>query len=355
MGLVIGGHISIDSALFIESLPVENHSQFTILTIFYSLGSVLSSCLLFISVSWRSHCLFSNEAFGDCSFYGWRQTFFISGVLALIFFLARDCIISVRESPYFTWQKGDVAQTVETLEYIALVNGKEGEILYPEYTGKIKLGLWKEYRSSLSKTSPRIAFLSMLTFFLVNLGFTMFGSFVALLLIQKGVYYAPEDQYIDLLFYTSSALPATAAALYGIKYMRRLKPVLIFSTVSCAIGLFVFNVVNERIGVIIVTCWINFWATCSKTYIPYAVYSCLYTYVAQVFTTDVRAGMNGVCMACGRIAGIIAPLFSGYLNHVDPSFPVYTSGGVLLLAGAVMLGLEDDRTKGQSEVISVHI
>lgn len=55
--------------------------------------------------------------------------------------------------------------------------------------------------------------------------------------------------------------------------------------------------------------------------------------------------LTDIIVSCS--GGMIAPLMGGMLLMIDRSFPVYTSAGVFVLAGACVLMLQEDAGDGK--------
>lgn len=69
-----------------------------------------------------------------------------------------------------------------------------------------------------------------------------------------------------------------------------------------------------------------------------AVYAVLYAFTPEVFPTQDRGTGNALTATSNRIFGIFAPVIAIY-GDLATSVPVYVSGALFLVAGAIVLTL----------------
>lgn len=69
-----------------------------------------------------------------------------------------------------------------------------------------------------------------------------------------------------------------------------------------------------------------------------AMYGILYSYTPEIFPTRNRGTGNGLAATANRVCGIFAPVVAMYADLETP-VPVYVSGVLFLVAGALMLAL----------------
>ncbi|KAI8906498.1 major facilitator superfamily domain-containing protein [Powellomyces hirtus] len=325
LGIGVGGHMPVDGCLFVEFCPKKDRSYLTLLSVFFSLGSVVASG---IGVFVFRGCG-ENQCLG-----AWRWLVGILGLLSLLMLISRFMFISLQESPKFLLAQNDRDGVHRVLDHLIQTNGSPIEIsldeirrMPSETTEKITAdrNTWNVLVSLCTEEHQTITLLLFAVWGLINLGFTMFNAFIAKFLTSKGINATPTSIYLDCFIYASASIPASIAASYLIDHPRLgRRGTMGLSTLATAIALLTFTTVDQRGAILVSSALINIMATIS--------YASLYTYTPEVFPTDVRTTANGACSAVGRITGIIAPILSGLLFIVSPNLPIYVSSIILCLA-----------------------
>ena len=138
MGTGVGGNLPVDGALFLEFMPPERQGLLTLLSIFWPVGSVISSCL----------------AWGFIPNYesGWRLVFFSLGMITLIMFVMRTIFFKLYESPKFLISCGRFEEAFKVLQILAKQNNVEIEIDFQEFKDSFQI----ESKSNESITSNHI-------------------------------------------------------------------------------------------------------------------------------------------------------------------------------------------------------
>jgi MFS family permease len=101
LGLGVGGSMPTDGTLFLENIPNEHHYLLTALSVFFSLGAMITSVIALAVIPSRS----CQEDHLDCDIAkentGWRIVLAILAGLTLIFFVCRTFLFKLHESPRY--------------------------------------------------------------------------------------------------------------------------------------------------------------------------------------------------------------------------------------------------------------
>ncbi|ODN74810.1 hypothetical protein L202_07125 [Cryptococcus amylolentus CBS 6039] len=122
LGSAVGGSMPTDGTLFLENLPHSKQYLLTLLSVFFSLGAVLSSV-----ISWYFLPGSSCQEFEGCDFSnhandGWRKVLFSLGIFNLICALARWFLFKLQESPRYLVSTGRSQEAILALQTIADFN-----------------------------------------------------------------------------------------------------------------------------------------------------------------------------------------------------------------------------------------
>ncbi|WVQ75341.1 hypothetical protein IAR50_004960 [Cryptococcus sp. DSM 104548] len=122
LGSAVGGSMPTDGTLFLENLPHSKQYLLTLLSVFFSLGAVLSSV-----ISWYFLPGASCQEFEGCDFSnhandGWRKVLFCLGIFNLICALARWFLFKLQESPRYLVSTGRSHEAILALQTIADFN-----------------------------------------------------------------------------------------------------------------------------------------------------------------------------------------------------------------------------------------
>ncbi|WWD21884.1 hypothetical protein CI109_106372 [Kwoniella shandongensis] len=132
LGSAVGGSMPTDGTLFLENLPHSKQYLLTLLSVFFSLGAVLSSVvsLLFLpGASCRAHegCDIDSKQ-ND----GWRRVLFVLGLFNLACAFARWFLFRLQESPRYLVSTGRQQEAVVALQHIADYNDRPIDIQHAD-------------------------------------------------------------------------------------------------------------------------------------------------------------------------------------------------------------------------------
>ncbi|KAK4685766.1 hypothetical protein P7C73_g4374, partial [Tremellales sp. Uapishka_1] len=128
LGSAVGGSMPTDGTLFLENLPHSKQYLLTLLSVFFSLGAVLSSVVSFIFLPGASCSKFEGCDVEGKANDGWRWVLFVLGLINLACSFARLGLFRLHESPRFLVSTGREAEAVVVLNAIATFNAREMDI-----------------------------------------------------------------------------------------------------------------------------------------------------------------------------------------------------------------------------------
>jgi len=96
------------------------------------------------------------------------------------------------------------------------------------------------------------------------------------------------------------------------------------------------------LGLILQVEWIFLWSGVIS-FFNLGAWSALYTYTPELYPTRMRGTGSGFAASIGRIAGIFAPIATGYIYTVkglSPTFSVFALTHVIATIAVAILGIE---------------
>ncbi|KZT51305.1 MFS general substrate transporter [Calocera cornea HHB12733] len=158
LGSAVGGSMPTDGTLFIENVPHAKRYLLTALSVFFSLGAVVSSILGAVIIPSHS-CPEGPDEPCDVNTQnlGWKYVLGILGVFTAFMCLARIVFFRMRESPRYLVASGRHAEAVHSLRKIISFNGhdypltidditddpdiEQGKVAQPAGNGDVRLSL----------------------------------------------------------------------------------------------------------------------------------------------------------------------------------------------------------------------
>ncbi|KAF8907387.1 major facilitator superfamily domain-containing protein [Mucidula mucida] len=119
LGTAVGGSMPTDGTLLLEHMPEGKQYLVTALSVFFSLGAVLSAVVALFVVP--QHSCTSSDPCDDNE--GWKYLLIVLGLITLGMFLARMVFFRLHESPRFLVHAGRHQEAVEALQLISSFNG----------------------------------------------------------------------------------------------------------------------------------------------------------------------------------------------------------------------------------------
>ncbi|KAL4081150.1 major facilitator superfamily domain-containing protein [Scleroderma citrinum] len=124
LGSAVGGSIPTDGTLLLEHVPRDKRYLVTGLSVFFSIGSVISALAGLLLIP-RHSCLPNRPCNPPTDNQGWRYMLIGLGVITLSMFLARILFFRLNESPRYLVRAGRDQEALETLQFISRFNGDE--------------------------------------------------------------------------------------------------------------------------------------------------------------------------------------------------------------------------------------
>ncbi|THH07777.1 hypothetical protein EW145_g3153 [Phellinidium pouzarii] len=128
LGTSVGGSMPTDGTLLLEHMPKGKQYLVTALSVFFSLGSVLSAMVGIIVIPGYS-CPPQTPASLPCEVNtmntGWKRLLFLIGLITLAFFSARIVFFRLHESPRYLVHAGRPEEALLNLQKISRFNGSE--------------------------------------------------------------------------------------------------------------------------------------------------------------------------------------------------------------------------------------
>ncbi|KAG1858638.1 major facilitator superfamily domain-containing protein [Suillus tomentosus] len=124
LGSAVGGSMPTDGTLLLEHMPNGKQYLVTALSVFFSLGSVLSAGVALIVIPSRS-CPPNEPCDVATQNTGWKFMLVSLGIITLSMFLARMVFFRLHESPRYLVHAGRHQEALESLQLISRFNGSE--------------------------------------------------------------------------------------------------------------------------------------------------------------------------------------------------------------------------------------
>lgn len=388
LGLGVGGSMPTDGTIFLENLPEEYHYLLTGLSVFFSLGAILTSSIALYIIP--RHSCPEDEPQGKCNFaeqnQGWRYLMSILAIITVIFFLCRLLFFRLHESPKYLVTAGQDQEAVDVLQYISDHNGSafnfqladvedgaqnkssirltssayqrlesgeteetdpqradakrqisESDVAVLPETGQGWRRTLQDYSDRISALlEPRLRKTTLIVWILwfsVSAAYTIFNVFLPRFLEEKLGKTPGGDSRTESLqeycIYTLAGLPGSLVGAGLEKHMGK-KQAMALSTLATSLGILAFAFMSSQTGTMLVSVWISFQGT--------LMYAIIYGYTPRLFPVAHRGTATGIASALSRLAGMTAPIATGVLLTISTSLPLYISSS-LFFASAVLMAL----------------
>lgn len=347
----VGGNLPVDSAIFLESLPTNKKWLLTVMSVWWSLGQVVTAL-----ISWglltnyscpdtTTECLSKNNK-------GWRYFLFTLGGLTLVMFSARF-LFPLYESPTFYLARGKDERVIETLDHIARINKKQQPLSLDQLravddlnldddkqaaqTGNeiLKSRLLKYNLSHVRQCfgSKRLALslsLVILSWALIGLAFPLYNAFLPSYLELRGTANKPLSvgtTYRNTLIVAVMGIPGSIIAGVLVELRIGRKGTLFGSLLLTGIVLFGSTTAKSPNSYLAWNCFFNFFST--------IMYGVLYAYTPEVFPTKIRGTAVGLAASANRVLGVFAPIIAIFAD-LSTSAPIFVSGALFLVSAVLV-------------------
>jgi MFS family permease len=349
LGFGVGGNMPVDTALLSEFLPSEHRGKMLVLlSIFWSVGSVLAALLAWILITNFSCPVKEDGEVVTCDWhdnFGWRIVWASLGAVNFTLLLSR---LGMIESPAYeaslcSCQRGMVCECAQGVKVIAILNtiarvngiegvpvehvickearakqsDEEGDAAVPaeEVEGEGdgagthggELIDWSKFKEllqpgpgghNLGLATPLIWFV----WFAATFSYSAFNIFVPEFVKDKNL----DDfssVYALTLYYSLAALPGAVLGAVLVESKLGRKWTIASALLVTAVAFAIFTQVDSAASVIAALCVINF---CVQI-----IYAGLFTITPEMYQTSIRSTGTGVATAISRVAGVLAPLAGG--------------------------------------------
>lgn len=327
VGFGLGGELPIASTLVSEFSPARWRGRLlVILESFWAYGWVLAALIAFFVIPQ----------------YGWRLAFALGALPAFYVFVLRR---SLPESPRFLLSRGRAAEAEEVIRTVEKASGveysraeerQEPPAQAPEPAAESALRRFLELWSL-----PYLRRTVMLWVLWFTIVYAYYGIFTWLptLLSEGGRDLTRSFGYV--LIITLAQIPGYFSAAYLVDKVGRkwtLAPYLFLT----GIGAFFFRNAAAEAEILFWGCFISFFNL--------GAWGVVYTYTPELYPTRVRGTGAGWAAACGRAAGVLAPLVVGQMlaSWGVGYESVFVMFSAVLLLGALNVLLLGEETKGRS-------
>ncbi|KAH7925003.1 MFS general substrate transporter [Leucogyrophana mollusca] len=344
VGVGVGGNMPVDSAVFLDFVPGSHQYLLTILSIWWSLGQLLSSL-----IAWPLIANYSCSSAINCeraNNMGWRYLLFTLGGITLLLWGLRFFVFTLLESPRFLSGIGKDAEAVEVIRKLAKFNGTTSDLTVEELASAGPRGTQArspsaERRQLLSKSSkynanhikalfatPKMAWSTSLLIALwgiIGLGSTLYNSFLPYLLASRGAVFGDGSLYItyrNQVILSVIGVPGAFLAGWAVELphigRRGLTGAFLFASTTARTS-------NALLG------W-----NCGYVFNSNIMYGVLYAVSPEIFPAKDRGTGNGLTSTATRVFGVMAPVIALYAN-LATAVPVYIAGGLIIFAGFLAL------------------
>ncbi|QTA37936.1 MFS transporter [Thermosipho ferrireducens] len=272
--------------------------------------------LVFLETSWAiGSIIIALFAVTIGNKFGWRWDFFIFiiGLFAII------PLIKEKETPKYIYKKFGVNGLKKWF------NIKETNIEPLEETRLT-------FSSLFRKTHIKHTFLIIITWFVVSFVYYALFSWAPKIFVSQLGISVTKAKWFTFYMYVAQ-LPGYLSVAYFIEKWGR-KPTLAIYFIGMGLSAFLLPLVSGNISFLLIMLIISFFTL--------GVWGLVYAYTPELFPTPMRGTANGTAGAMARVAGIIAPYFTGYFIDKSMSIALTVIAIFSILAGVsgIVLGTE---------------
>ncbi|KZP00460.1 MFS general substrate transporter [Calocera viscosa TUFC12733] len=375
-GLGVGGNIPVDSALYLEFIPGTHQWMLTLLSMFWSLGT------LFVAlIGWGFIASYSctEQPCTRANNMGWRYVFFATGAIVFAMWVMRFFVYRIPESPKYLIARGRDAEAVAVVHYMAEQNGRtctltleklrtaagesvddlkssntEGVSPTARMTAQILWHMAKQSVGQFSMEHVRALFATwrvaintivlILIWGLIGAASPLYNAFIIVFISEKGAEVGQSSIYTTYRQYAITStvgIPAAiiAAALVELPRSGR-KGAMALSTALTGVFLFLFTTSRNPEGIL---GW-----NCALSLTQDIMYGVLYAYTPESYPAPQRGTGYAFSMTFNRIMGVVILLIGRFIP-ITPTTPVYVSASLFLVTSVFMLLLPIE-TKGRAAV-----
>ncbi|KAL8766541.1 MAG: hypothetical protein Q9209_006684 [Squamulea sp. 1 TL-2023] len=381
VGFGVGGNIPIDTTITLEFIPQNRRFLLALLSVFQPIGVVVSSGIAYGFVP-KYACgtggygadgelllACSQVAAGQpccdkASNMGWRYLMFTLGAICLFIFFLRFVVFRFQESPKYLLYRGKDEKAVKVLHNIAKFNGRQSAVtmavfdaltaedssvgsggtgrpifgagaaqLNKSFRDKVKIELAR-YKLLFANTAiARLTILIWITYMFDYWGFSIAGSFLPQILLDKGrqIEVSTATTYRNYVIIYICGIPGVllGALMYGVPLVGR-QWGMVFSSAMMGVSLFVFSAINTQAS--------NIGINIMEYFFQSMFNAILYGWTPEAYPAPIRGTACGVASFWGRLFSIVSPLIAAHLLAKNTNGPLYLAGsGVFVCTISIAL------------------
>jgi len=352
----VGGNLPVDSAVFLEFVPVSHQYLLTVLSVWWAVGQLIASLVAWpllgnfsCSFTHGTVCLSSENR-------GWRYFQYTMGGFMMILWAIRFFVFKLYESPKYLMGRGRDQDAVDVVHKVARYNGvtsslgveelknideaaaKTAEQPQGHHVGSVLQQHLHKFDSNHLYplfATRKLAYSTSLLIILwafIGLAFALYNSFIPVYLATRGADFgdgSPNITYRNQVIISVIGLPGAIIAGYMVDLpIIGRRGTLAISTVLTGMLILISTTArnsNSLLG------W-----NCAYSFTSNIMYGVLYAITPELFPTKDRGTGNALTATGNRICGVMAPVIALYANLNTP-VPIFIAGAVFISAGLIAL------------------
>lgn len=383
----IGGSMPVDGMIFLEFLPGNRQFLLTLLSVFWSLGQLVTSLIGWGFIA-HWHCDTHDECVNNTTSagwltdnVGWRYMIFTTGAYTLFAFFVRFFLFRIPESPKFYLSNGRDAEAIRALYTFANMCGKplpegyltvaslhaaanETESSNPEALIEAPSGvlsyfrawmldikhnlLHSEVKSPFTQLKPLFSTLALgyttsltwILWLLIGLAYPLFNSFIITYLNDGqsgGGSGFSNKTYRNYVIVSVCGVPGSLIGAWMVTWPRSgRRGAMAIGTLLSGVFLFGFTGVgSDPVSQLAFSSIVNFMEN--------IMYGVLYCYTPESFPAPLRGTAGGIAAMLNRAMGVVAAIIKVYTtgdtSSTTAQAPIYTSAALFILSALLMLTL----------------
>lgn len=282
--------------------------------------------------------------------WGWRVAIAITAAPVVLLLWWRRAL---PESPRWLESRGRHAEADEILTKIEKEIAQGSPLPAPAPTPPVPALANASVRGNLralwSGSMRRITTMTWLLWISITFAYYSFFTWIPTLLIQNGMTITRSFGY-SLAIYAAQ-IPGYYSAAYFNDRIGRQATIVTYLLSGSVAAIALAGAPSNT--------WVAVWGI-ALSFFMNGAYAGIYAYTGEVFPTHIRTTGCGVASAVGRLGAMVAPILVGYLYPISGFVGVFGATTVILLTGAVAVGVLGVRTRGRSleaiaaEELNVH-
>ncbi|EQB50995.1 major facilitator superfamily transporter [Colletotrichum gloeosporioides Cg-14] len=347
-GFFGGGNLAIDLTILAENIPQRWSFMLAGLACVWGLGNTITGIF-----GWALIVPFScpQDATPDTcpksANMGWRYLYILLGGLCLVMSIVRALVLRTHESPRWLVTCGRIDEGVDVINRISAMNNSTYTISADQFirtgsTEEVKTmsfgeNIHRAGRLFKGRTGIRLMICLTMLWMLVGIAYPLFTIFLPYYLRAHGADLGDSSNYTTYRDWTISSVvgifgPILSTWMVSNKWLRSRKS-LVFTGAACAAFAGAFTSVKNPAENLAFSSMVNFWLN--------AMYAIIYAYTPQALNVENRGLGNGLLMAVGRFASLIAPFIATY-SDITTSAPIWVACACFAAIGLIGLVLPVD-------------